>query len=124
MQAASNPSGIGPIRWFQPTLLGMLAIALAVLTANVWLLAGIIRQQRSTARERDFWVLCQPGFSAPERETAFRHLVAAGNREWRSADLRGLNLARVALPGGGSGTTDQLVLQLQVSLGVHGAHAF
>jgi hypothetical protein len=32
--------------------------------------------------------------------------------------------ASIAMPGGGRETTDQLVLQLQISLGVHGAHTF
>lgn len=99
MNENSSPSGRGPARWFQIALGVVLVAALAVLTANVWLAGGLVREQRSASRERDFWLLCQPGSTPQERETAFRHLVAAGNREWRSADLRVLNLAGTAMPG-------------------------
>ena len=51
-----------------------------VLTVNVWMTAALVRQQRSEARERDYWVLCQPGFRPEERVAAFRSLVA-GDRK-------------------------------------------
>lgn len=88
-----------PSRWSRVGLPVALVAAFGVLTVNVWLAGGLVQQQRSASRERDFWLLCQPGSTPLERETAFRHLVAAGNREWRSADLWQLNLAGVALAG-------------------------
>jgi len=72
---------------------------LALLTANVWMLSCSLQSQHAGSREHAFWVLCQPGASTSEREQAFRRLVVEGNKEWRSADLRELNLSRVSLPG-------------------------
>ena len=72
---------------------------LALLTVNAWLLSRWVRHQQAGSRERAFWVLCQPGFPTAARERAFGQLVAAGNKEWRSADLHELNLAGISLPG-------------------------
>ena len=79
-------------------LLG-LAAAVGVLTVNVWLVARLTQDLRRGRPEHVFWVLCQPGHSAAERASAFLQLAAAGNKEWRSADLGELNLAGIKLPG-------------------------
>jgi uncharacterized protein YjbI with pentapeptide repeats len=79
-------------------LLGLL-ITVAVLTVNVWLAARLGEDLRRASREHAFWVLCQPGHSAADRAGAFLQLAAAGNKEWRSADLRELNLPGLKLPG-------------------------
>jgi uncharacterized protein YjbI with pentapeptide repeats len=98
MNPNSNPSVLDPARRFR-FLLPILAVALlAGLTLNIWVVAGLVRQQRTTSHEHDFWVLCQPGSAPVERETAFRHLVAAGNTQWRAAEVRGLNLAGITAP--------------------------
>jgi uncharacterized protein YjbI with pentapeptide repeats len=83
------------MRWF-PVLT---AAAIAAIAASVWLSGRAVRQQKSSAQEHDFWVLCQPGSAPPEREEAFRRLVAAGNTRWRDADVRSLNLTGVVMPG-------------------------
>jgi uncharacterized protein YjbI with pentapeptide repeats len=85
-------SGLRSALW-----LALLA-TLALLTVNVWLLSRSLRLQRTNSPEHAFWVLCQPGATATARERAFSQLVAAGNKEWRSADLHELNLTGVALP--------------------------
>ena len=99
MSEKSSPSPSGATPWFRVVAVTLGVAVVAVLTVNVGMTAALVRQQRSDARERNFWVLCQPGFSLRERETAFRSLVAVGNREWRAADVGGLNLAGWALPG-------------------------
>ncbi len=76
-----------------------LLLTVVVLTVNVWLSARMAEDVRRSSREHAFWVICQPGHSAAERAGAFLQLAAAGNKEWRSADLRDLNLARVKLTG-------------------------
>ncbi len=76
-----------------------LLVTLAVLSANVWLATRLAEDLRRGSHEHAFWVLCQPGHTAPERASAFLHLAAAGNKDWKSADLRDLNLARIKLPG-------------------------
>jgi uncharacterized protein YjbI with pentapeptide repeats len=79
-------------------LIGLVVTA-GVLTVNIWLLGRLAEQQRLGSREHAFWVLCQPGHAAAERASSFLQLAAAGNKEWRSADLRELNLAGLKLPG-------------------------
>ena len=74
-------------------------LVLAALAGNVWLASRLVRQQKSSAREHDFWVLCQPGSAPAAREAAFRRLLAAGNTRWRDADVRALNLAGLVMPG-------------------------
>src|SRR6185295_9072603 len=59
----------------------VLTLALVVLTVNVWLVARTVNQQSRNSREHAFWVICQPGFTVPERTSAFHMLVAAGNKE-------------------------------------------
>jgi uncharacterized protein YjbI with pentapeptide repeats len=76
-----------------------LLVTVGVLTVNVWLATRLAEDLRRGSREHAFWVLCQPGHSAAERASAFLQLVAAGNKEWRSADLRELNLAGLKFPG-------------------------
>ena len=88
-----------PLPGSQLTTLIVLAIALAVLTVNIWMTFRWVEQQRAGSQEHAFWALCHPGFPAAQRERAFSQLVAAGNKEWRCADLQGLNLAGIALPG-------------------------
>src|SRR5689334_22506136 len=92
---SSTPSQASGFRGFSRLVV---AVVLAVLAANVWVLAKFRQQQRASAKEHDFWILCQPGAAPVAREAAFRNLVAAGNQQWRAADLRGLNLAGVAMP--------------------------
>jgi uncharacterized protein YjbI with pentapeptide repeats len=79
-------------------LAAILTAALAILTVNVILLVRQAERQASLTREHFFWVLCQPGHSPAERLTAFHHLVAEGNREWRSADLAELSLRGFSSP--------------------------
>jgi|SRR5438093_6029159 len=83
----------------QPMILIALAAAIGVLTANLWLMARLSEQRANATREHYFWVLCQAGYSPAERVGAFRALVAEGNKEWRSAQLSGLNLEGISLPG-------------------------
>jgi uncharacterized protein YjbI with pentapeptide repeats len=83
----------------QPVILFVLMAALAIVTANVWILVRLMERQTGLTREHFFWVLCQPGHSTVERLSAFQHLVADGNREWRSAQLSDLYLASTSLPG-------------------------
>jgi len=85
--------------WGQWILLILLVTALAVLTANVWLLNRAGVREVNGTREHLFWVLCQPGHTAMERTSAFRELVAGGNKEWRSAQLSELNLEGMVLSG-------------------------
>src|SRR5688572_19444600 len=99
MSENSNPSVRGGAPRFGRALPIMVVVNVALLTISVWMVGRQIQQHRNAGRERDFWVLCQPGSTPLERETIFRRLVAAGNREWRAADLRGLNLAGMALAG-------------------------
>ena len=75
------------------------AIAAALVGANLWLVTRVVRDHRRDAREHDFWVLCQPGFAPDERAPAFRRLVAAGNTQWRGAEVRGLNLTGLVARG-------------------------
>src|SRR6266446_3776107 len=77
----------------------ILALTIAILTMNVWLVARLMQQRTDATKEHLFWVLCQPGHTVAERASAFRHLVADGNREWRSAQLSELELSGSVLPG-------------------------
>lgn len=95
----TRPARPAPMSGTQLAVWLVFAATLALLTVNFWLIAHWMQQQRNSSQERAFWVLCQPGSPAAERERAFRQLVAAGNQEWRSADLHELNLAGMALPG-------------------------
>ena len=76
----------------------ILAMTIAILTMNVWLVARLMQQQSEATKEHLFWVLCQPGGTPGERANAFRRLVAEGNKEWRSAQLSELDLSGSALP--------------------------
>ena len=99
MSSISNAPAAGPAKWSRWILVGSLALAVAVLLPSLWLAGGLVREARAAAREHDFWTLCQPGSTPGERQDAFRRLVAAGNREWRSADLRALDLSGMAADG-------------------------
>lgn len=99
MHENSRSSAPRQARGFRRFPLVAVTVVLAVLTANVWLWAELRQQQRTKTTEHDFWILCQPGATSLEREAAFRRLVAAHNRQWRAAELRGLNLAGVSMPG-------------------------
>ena len=96
---ATRQTRRSPMSGMQFALWLALLATLALLTVNVWLLSRSMRQQRASSREHAFWVLCQPGAPAATRERAFSQLVAAGNKEWRSADLHELNLTGISLPG-------------------------
>lgn len=99
--AQSDSRGTGARRFPALRALGLLVLVatLALLTFNVWLAARLVEQQGRTSREHAFWILSHPGSSTADREQAFRQLVGDGNKEWRSADLRELNLAGFELPG-------------------------
>ena len=84
--------------WSRPVLLTAIVAAVLVLMANIWLVSRLVQQQASETQEHFFWVLCQPGFTPTERARAFTRLVAAGNREWRSAELSDLDLRGISLP--------------------------
>jgi len=75
---------------------GALVLA-ALITTNLWLMNRTLARERQTSLEHLFWVVCQPGFSANERAEAFLKLLVAENREWRSADLSGLDLPGINL---------------------------
>src|SRR5438876_5360890 len=77
----------------------ILGLTMAILTMNVWLVARLMKQQSDVTKEHLFWVLCQPGHTMAERASAFRRLIADGNKEWRSAQLSGLDLSGLSLPG-------------------------
>jgi uncharacterized protein YjbI with pentapeptide repeats len=78
-------------------LLTVLAVTVLVLMANIWLVSRLVQQQASETQEHFFWVLCQPGYTPAERARAFTRLVAAGNKEWRSAELADLDLRGISL---------------------------
>ena len=70
---------------------------LALLTGNLWLLNRAQMARVQSATEHDFWVVSH-AYPERERTEAFLHLITAGNKEWRSARLSGLNLAGLSLP--------------------------
>jgi uncharacterized protein YjbI with pentapeptide repeats len=70
-----------------------------LLMGNIWLVNQTLERFRQDDRERLFWVVCQPGYSAPDRKAAFIQLVADDNREWRSAHLALLDLEGTDLSG-------------------------
>ena len=75
------------------TLLCLLAIVFSLrkLGQNVQEIAG-------TSQQQQFWLLCHAGATDLERKTAFVELVKSGNIEWRSANLRNLDLSGLDLP--------------------------
>ncbi len=75
---------------------GFLILA-GLITANLWLVSQTLERQRRASLEHLFWVVCQPGHASGERADAFLGLLAAENREWRSADLSGLDLPGINL---------------------------
>ncbi len=97
MTSHPSASPVGRARWFYAIVAIVVVAGMGLVTVNVWLAAALVREQRSNSREHDFWMLCQPGSTATEREGAFRRLVAVHNTEWRSADLRNLNLTRAVM---------------------------
>jgi len=100
MAPAAEPQRTGnAARLVLPLLLATLALAITVLTVNICLVARSIEGQRQTTREHAFWVICQPGHTVAQRTSAFHLLAAEGNKEWRSAQLSEMNLAKIALPG-------------------------
>src|SRR5438309_11518703 len=98
VSASVPPAGRSTSSLAQLLSLGLLAAAMLVLTANVWLLGRLLEQRSNASREHLFWVLCQPGHTQAERDSAFRQLVRAGNKEWRGAQLSELNLEGMSLP--------------------------
>lgn len=69
----------------------------ALLLGNLWLIQRELMTRQQSTTEHHFWVVCQEMYPAPIRTEAFLHLVAAGNQEWRSAHLDGLDLKGVSL---------------------------
>jgi uncharacterized protein YjbI with pentapeptide repeats len=75
---------------------------------SILLLVAILINQRQvrknintisgTSPQRNFWLLCHAGVTDEERKTAFLELLKAGNMEWRSANLKGLDLSDLDLP--------------------------
>ncbi|NLS97804.1 MAG: pentapeptide repeat-containing protein [Planctomycetaceae bacterium] len=74
-------------------------LLLLLLTANLWVLWGAVREQGRGRLEHEFWIVSQPGATADERRDAFAALVRAGNKEWRSARLKHLKLRGAELGG-------------------------
>jgi uncharacterized protein YjbI with pentapeptide repeats len=99
MTETSSPTEPSSARRRGPVRRLVLVFAILSVAGIGWMFGIRGDSARGNSRERDFWVLCQPGFAADQRERAFRNLVAAGNKEWRSAELRGLNLASVSMKG-------------------------
>ncbi len=75
---------------------GFLILA-GLITANLWLVNRTLDRERESDLEHLFWVVCQPGHSSAERADAFLKLLVVENREWRSADLSGLELPGINL---------------------------
>lgn len=57
-----------------------------------------VQEMTGTSQQQQFWLLCQPGATDLERKAAFIELVKSGNIEWRSANLRNLDLSGLDLP--------------------------
>ena len=79
------------------------ALALAFIVAglwlslNLWMTYSLVSHESTKSNEHLFWVICQPGFTPEEKAHAFLRLAAAGNKEWRSAQLYNLPLEGVDL---------------------------
>ncbi len=72
-------------------------LLIALVVANMWLIhQGLDREQRNRL-EHCFWQVCQPGATTEARTQAMLQLVAAGNREWRSANLARVKLSELNL---------------------------
>ncbi len=91
----SERKGANPFRRLVAGL-GFLILA-GLITANLWLVKRTLDREREADLEHLFWAVCQPGHSSQERADAFLKLLVAENREWRSADLSGLDLPGINL---------------------------
>jgi len=75
------------------TLLCLLAILF-----SLWKIGGNVKELAGTSQQQQFWLLCHAGATDPERKAAFMELVKSGNIEWRSANLRNLDLSDLDFP--------------------------
>ena len=73
--------------------------AIAVLTANLFLLSSQIRHIARDSQQQAFWALSHPGITAEARTDYFLRLAASGNSQWKSAILKKLTLADADLSG-------------------------
>lgn len=75
---------------------------IAFVAAAVWQFQ-LIREQLDRIEDQRvehlFWTLSRPGTEPGERKEAFQRLVAAGHRDWKSAQLTELDLERASLNG-------------------------
>lgn len=75
-------------------------LAFSVLAVwNLQMIRDAIERQDRNRTESVFWRLAQPGSEPADRKEAFLRLVAAGNREWRSANLNDLDFEDTTLDG-------------------------
>ena len=96
-EAACGINPWGRLVWWAGAGLVAVLVLAALVTGNIWLTKQEQARRQSTL-EHDFWVVSHETYPARERAEAFLRLVAAGNREWRSARLDGLSLEGVSLP--------------------------
>lgn len=76
-----------------------IVLSLAVITCNLWLVTKLLETHREVTSQHDFYRLCQGTAPANQRAIWFSALAADDHSEWRSAALRGLELARCNLSG-------------------------
>jgi uncharacterized protein YjbI with pentapeptide repeats len=77
-----------------------------LLAGNLWLFKQWRTASRARRNEHSFWVVSHRESPPQERYDAFLELVAAGNKEWRSAYLSELDLSGVYLPNADLQWTD------------------
>lgn len=94
--SASSPGHAGKVR----VLLWVASFsALAVITANLFLLSSQLQQISRDGQQQAFWALSHPGITPDARTDYFLLLAANGNSEWKSAILKKLSLADADLSG-------------------------
>lgn len=76
----------------------ILAGCLACLIFYCVALFTLNRSRESAALEHAFWIVGHASYTAPQRQEAFLQLIAAGNREWRGAQVAALHFDGVTFP--------------------------
>src|SRR5215467_10935322 len=100
MTASDRPPQGPPRRkWIVAFGIVLLLLLIVLAAGNFWVGRRLLASRRQESRERAFWVLCQPGYSADTRKQAFELLLAQGNKEWRSALLTDLDLEKGGFVG-------------------------
>jgi hypothetical protein len=83
-------------RW-KVFVIALLSALFIIGAFNLFLTSNLLHEHRDLSRQSAFWTLCQPGYDAAARKSAFLLLVAEGNKEWRSANLDSLDLQKANL---------------------------